>query len=66
MKSDNLRLILEILDNLGPNWTKQTVSVLGREEGYKVKCGLSPKDCPRAQPEGNPKSSGLILPYIPT
>ena len=26
MKSDNLRLISEILDNLGPNWTKQTKS----------------------------------------
>ena len=42
------------------------VSVLGREEGYRVKYGLSPRDCPRAQPEGNPEGSGLILPYIPT
>ena len=32
------------------------VSVLGREEGYTVKYGLSPK---------NPNGSGLILPYIP-
>ena len=37
-----------------------TVSVLGREEGYTVKYGLSPRDCPRAQPKGNPKGSGLI------
>ena len=27
-----------------------TVSVLGREEGYTVKYGLSPRDCPRAIP----------------
>ena len=40
--------------------------VLGREEGYTVKYGLSPRDCPRAQPVGNPEGSGLILPYIPT
>ena len=26
------------------------VSVLGREEGYTVKYGLSPRDCPRAIP----------------
>ena len=43
-----------------------SVSVLGREEGYMVKYGLSPRNCPRAQPKGNPKGSGLILPYIPT
>ena len=40
-----------------------TVSVLGREEGYMVKYGLSPKACPRAQPEANPEGSGLFLPY---
>ena len=42
------------------------VSVLGREEEYTVKYGLSPRDCPGAQPEGNPKGSGLILPHILT
>ena len=44
----------------------QTVSVLGREEGYTVKYGLSSRDCPRAQLEADPKGSGLILLYIPT
>ena len=42
------------------------VSILGREEGYMVKYDLSPRDCLRTQSEGNPKGSGLILPYIPT
>ena len=42
------------------------VSVLGREEGYTVKYGLSPRECPRLQPKGNPEGSGLILPYIST
>ena len=27
MKSDNLRLISEILDSLGPNWTNQTIFI---------------------------------------
>ena len=31
-----------------------TVSVLGREEGYTVKYGLGPIDFPRLQLEGNP------------
>ena len=43
-----------------------TVSVVGREEGYTVKYGLSPRDFPKAQPEENPKGSGNILPYILT
>ena len=42
------------------------VSVLGQEEGYIVKYGLNLRDCPRAQPEGSPEGSGLILQYIPT
>ena len=46
--------------------TKNNVSVLGQEEGYTVKYGLSLRDYPRAQPKGNPKGSGPILPYIPT
>ena len=32
--------------------TPDTVSVLGREEGYTMKYGLSPRKFPRAQPEG--------------
>ena len=31
-----------------------------------AKYGLSPRDCPRAQPEGNPKGSALIVPYLLT
>ena len=35
-----------------------TVSVLGQEEGYTVKYGLTPRDCPVVQPEGNPGGPG--------
>ena len=34
----------------------ENVSVLGQEEGYTMKYGLSPRKFPRAQPEGTPTS----------
>ena len=43
-----------------------TVSVLLQEEGYTVKYGRSPREIPRAEPEGFPEGSGYISPYIPT
>ena len=41
------------------------VSVLGQEEGYTEKYGLSPRDFPRAQPKGNPVHlfSSIIDPF---
>ena len=39
---------------------RRTVSVLGGEEGYTAKYGLSPREFPRAQPEGTPEGSGHI------
>ena len=36
------------------------VSVLGREEGYPMKYGLSPRKFPRAQPEGTSEGSGHV------
>ena len=37
MKSDHLRLILKILDNLDPNWTKQTISYRAQYKFCMVK-----------------------------
>ena len=43
--------------------TKQNVSVLGREEGYKIKYGLSPRDYPRAvYPDLSPNTD--IIPFL--
>ena len=36
------------------------VSVLGREEGYTMKDGLSPRKFPGAQPEGTSEGSGHV------
>ena len=38
----------------------KTVSVLGREEEYTMKYGLSPRKFPRGQPEGTCKGSGHV------
>ena len=37
MKSDHLRLISEILDNLGQNWTKQIISYKAEHKFSMVK-----------------------------
>ena len=50
----------EVAEKMG-----NTVSILGQEDVYTVKYGLSPRNCPKGQPEGNPKGSGHILQYIP-
>ena len=38
-----------------------TVSVLGREEGYKIKYGLSQSDFPMAQPEWFPEGAARVI-----
>ena len=53
------------IENIFFNTQKQlfllgTVSVLGREEGYPIKYGLSPRKFPRAQPEGTSEGSGHV------
>ena len=47
-------------------FAKNIVFVLWQEEGYTVKYSLSTWEIPRAEPEGFPKGSGYISPYIPT
>ena len=53
------------LPHLSPQ-TSNNVSVLGRDKGYTVKYGLSPREFPRVQPEGTPEGSGDISSYTPT
>ena len=59
---DKMIILRSLMVQKGYNFiykVSQIVSVLGREEGYMVKNGLSPRDFPRAQ-------AVQILPYIPT
>ena len=45
---------------------RENVTVLWREEGYTMKYRLSPREIPRAEPEGFPEGSGDISSYTPT
>ena len=45
----NSSLLLAQLGNIFQLSRANTISVLGREEGYTVKYGLSPREIPRAQ-----------------
>ena len=42
-----------------------TVSVLGRDEGYMVKYNPLPEGVPVAKPEGTPEGKGLYLTIYP-
>ena len=42
-----------------------TVSVLGRDEGYTVKYNPLPEGVPEAKPEGTPEGKGLYLIVYP-
>ena len=51
--------IYNISNKTGYQTVLYNVSVLGREEGYTMKYGLSPREFPRAQPGGTPEQSEL-------
>ena len=42
-----------------------TVSVLGRGKGYRVKIPLCLKEFPRAKPKGTPEGKGVYLSVYP-
>ena len=59
-------VLLGKTNSMQKSWVQHTVTVLWREEGYTMKYCLSPKEIPRAEPEGFPEGSGNISLYTPT